>query len=126
MGEYRLNSRFPLWRTKDSIKLSFFLCVSRNFRDYIDNPSKPPFDKGGFAWSRKRDSTRATPKCPLPLEGLNFLSLLCPSGTSYIPDFPCNILTEVILYHLCEVSKIFANTTFMSNAYDKNYNFAGK
>ena len=21
------------------------------FRDHIDNPSKPPFDKGGFAWS---------------------------------------------------------------------------
>jgi hypothetical protein len=24
----------------------------------IDKPSKPPFDKGGFAWSRKRDSLR--------------------------------------------------------------------
>ena len=64
----RLGSRvrvsFSAQRTKDSIRLSFFLCVSRNFRDYIDNPSKPPFDKGGFAWSRKRDSPRSDPKLP--------------------------------------------------------------
>ena len=45
--------------------IAFFVRFAEIFRDYIDNPSKPPFDKGGFAWSRKRDSPRATPSCPL-------------------------------------------------------------
>ena len=51
----RLGSRvrvsFSAQRTKDSIKLSFFCALSGRVRDHIDNPSKPPFDKGGFAWS---------------------------------------------------------------------------
>ena len=60
---------FSAQRTKDSIKLSFFCAFRGRVRDHIDNPSKPPFDKGGFAWSGKRDSPRSDPELP-PVRGL--------------------------------------------------------
>ena len=66
---------FSAQRTKDSIKLSFFCAFRERVRNHIDNPSKPPFDKGGFAWSRKRDSPRSGPKSPLSgLGGVNISS----------------------------------------------------
>ena len=48
-GEQMDRLSFSAQRTKDSIKLSFFCEFRGRVRDHIDNPSKPPFDKGGFA-----------------------------------------------------------------------------
>ncbi len=64
-GEQIDRLSFSAQRTKDSIKLSFFCAFRGRVRDHIDNPSKPPFDKGGFAWSGKRDSPQSDPKSPL-------------------------------------------------------------
>ena len=60
----RARVSFSAQRTKDSIKLSFFCAFRGRVRDHIDNPSKPPFDKGGFAWSGKRNSPRSVPTRP--------------------------------------------------------------
>ena len=59
----------------DNRKIIAFFCAFRGrVRDHIDNPSKPPFDKGGFAWSRKRDSDKATPHTPFRGWGCKYSS----------------------------------------------------
>ena len=79
-GEQMDRVSFSAQRTKDSIKLSFFCAFRGRVRDHIDNPSKPPFDKGGFVLSGKRDSPRSTPSCPLSggVGGINNSSRICP------------------------------------------------
>ena len=70
----------------DNRKIIAFFCAFRGrVRDHIDNPSKPPFDKGGFAWSRKRDSPRATPHTPFRGWGCKYSSReIAPRSVCYI------------------------------------------
>ena len=71
-------SRFPLNARRIALCYPFFVRFAEIFRDYIDNPSKPPFDKGGFAWSRKRATS--DPKLP-PVRGLGGVKIVrekCP------------------------------------------------
>ena len=65
MFESEFESRFPLNARRIAKSYPFFCAFRGRVRNHIDNPSKPPFDKGGFAWSRKRESPRATPRCHL-------------------------------------------------------------
>ena len=68
-GEQMDRLSFSAQRTKDSKSYPFFVRFAERFRNHIDNPSKPPFEKGGFVWSGK-NIRYEQPQTPLPRAGV--------------------------------------------------------